>query len=73
MEIISKLYWNYRKTVVLMFLIKNYVDLLKEYKFLKKDVNCLGLVFKNNMEQYEDHLDYNKDEEESTIDKTSRR
>ena len=50
---------GYRKIVLLMFLIKNDVDLLNESGLLKRDINCLYLEWKKNilMEQKEEYLD----------------
>ena len=61
---------DYRKKVILMFLIKNDNALLTECGFLKDDINCLNLEFKNIlMEQNEEYLDYIKNEAESIIEK----
>ena len=61
---------DYRKIVLLMFLIKNNEDLLKECGFLKSDIIRSNLEFKNVlMEQNEEFLDYMKNEQESTIEK----
>ena len=61
---------DYRKIVLLMFLIKNDVDLLTECGFLKIDNNRLCLEFKIFLvEQIEDYLDYIKNEEESLLEK----
>ena len=61
---------DFRKIVLLMFLIKNDNDLLTECGFLKDDINRLNLEFKNIlMEQNEEYLDYIKNEEESIIEK----
>ena len=60
---------EYRKIVLLMFLIKNDDDLLTECGLLKDDINHLNLEFKNIlMEQNEEYLDYIKNEEESIIE-----
>ena len=60
---------DYRKIVLLVFLIKNDADLLRECGFLNSDSNILNLEFENIwMEQNEDYLDYIKNEEESNID-----
>ena len=62
---------DYRKIVLLMFLTKNDVDLLNECGYIKNDINRLNLAFKNIlMEQYEEYLDYIKNEEDSIIEKT---
>ena len=61
---------DYRKIVLLMFLIKNDNDLLTECGFLKGDINRLCREFKNILiEQNEEHLDYIKNEEESIVGK----
>ena len=60
---------QYRKTVLLIFLIQNDDDLLKESGFLKGDINLLNLGFKNNlMEHNEEYLNHIKNEEESIIE-----
>ena len=61
---------DYTKIVLLMFLIKDDKNLLKEVGFSKNDINLLSLEFKNFLlEEYEHYLDYIKDEEESVIEK----
>ena len=61
---------DYRKKVLLMFLIKNNKHLLLEISFSERDVNRLNLEFKNIlMEHNEEYLDYIKNEEESIIEK----
>ena len=53
---------DYRKIVLLMFLIKDDKNLLKEVGFSKNDVNLLSLEFKNILlEEHENYLDYVKD------------
>ena len=60
---------DYRKIVLLMFLIKNDNDLLTECPFLKDDIDRLNLEFKNKLkEQNEEYLDYIKNEEESIFE-----
>ena len=62
---------DYRKLVLLTFLIKNDEDFLKEIGFLKSDINRLNKEFKKIlMEQNEEKLDHVKNEEESTIERT---
>ena len=59
---------DYKKIVLLMFLIKDDKNLLKEVGFSKNDINSLSLEFKNILlEEYEVYLDYIKNEEESVI------
>ena len=61
---------DYRKIVLLIFLIQNDKNLLKEIGFSERDVNLLNLEFKNILlGGYEDYLDYIKNEEESVIEK----
>ena len=53
---------DYRKTVLIVFSIKNDVDC----RSLKIDFICLCLEFKNiSLQQNEEYLDYFKNEEES--------
>ena len=61
---------DYGKIVLLIFIIQNDKNLLKEIGFSKADINSLNLVFKNILlEEYEDYLDYIKDQEESVLEK----
>ena len=61
---------DYRKTVLLIFLIQNDKNLLKEIGFSKNDTNLLNLEFKNILlEEFENYLDYIKDQEESILEK----
>ena len=61
---------DYRKIVLLIFLIQNDKNLLKEIGFSQRDINLLNLEFKNIiMEGFEDYLDYIKNEEESILEK----
>ena len=61
---------DYRKIVLIIFLIQNDKNLLKEIGFSKHDVNLLNLEFKNILlEESENYLDYIKNEEESIIEK----
>ena len=61
---------DYKKIVLLMFLIKNDVDFLYECGFLKGDINFLYREFKNILlELNEDYLDYIKNQEESFLEK----
>ena len=60
---------DYKKIVLLMFLIKDDKNLLKEVGFSKNDINSLSLEFKNILlEEYENYLDYIKNEEESILE-----
>ena len=60
---------DYKKIVLLMFLIKNDVNFLYECGFLKGDINFLYKEFKNILlEMNEDYLDYIKNKEESIIE-----
>ena len=59
---------DYKKIVLLMFLIKNDVDMLYEGGFLRGDINFLYKEFKNFLlELNEDYLDHIKNQEESII------
>ena len=61
---------DYRKIVLLIFLIQNDKNLLKEIGFSKNDINLLSLKFKNILlEEFEDYLSYIKNEEESILEK----
>ena len=61
---------DYKKIVLLIFLIQNDKNLLKEIGFSKNDINLLYLEFKNILiEQNEDFLSYIKNQEESVIEK----
>ena len=61
---------DYRKIVLLIYLIQNDKNFLKEIGFSKNDINSLNIEFKNILlEEYEDYLDYIKNEEESIIEK----
>ena len=55
---------DYRKIVLLMFLIKDDKNLLKEVGFSKNNTNQLSLEFENILlEEYEQYLNYIKNEE----------
>ena len=61
---------DYRKIVLLIFLIQNDKNLLKEIGFSKNNINLLNLEFKNILlNEFEDYLDYIKNEEESILEK----
>ena len=61
---------DYKKIVLLMFLIKNDVDMLYECGFLRGDINFLYKEFKNILlELNEEYLDHIKNQEEAIIEK----
>ena len=61
---------DYRKIVLLFFLIQNDEKFLHDIGFSERDINRLNLEFKNIViEQHEEYLDYIKNEEESIIEK----
>ena len=61
---------DYRKIVLLIFLIQNDKNLLKEIGFSQHNINLLNLEFKNILiDEFEDYLDYIKNEEESILEK----
>ena len=61
---------DYKKIVLLIFLIQNDKNLIKEIGFSKNDINLLNLEFKNILiEQNEDFLSYIKNQEESIIER----
>ena len=61
---------DYKKIVLLIFLIQNDKNFLKEIGFSKNDINLLNLEFKNILtEQNEDFLSYIKNQEESILEK----
>ena len=61
---------DYRKTVLLLFLIKNDKMLLKDCGFLESGSNFLNKEFKTIlMERNEEHFDYIENEEESIIER----
>ena len=60
---------DYRKIVLLIFLIKNDSKFLQECGFLMSDINSLNKEFKNILtEQNDEYLSYIKNEEESLIE-----
>ena len=60
---------DYRKIVLLIFLIQNDKNSLKELGFSKKDINLLNLEFKNIIiEEFEEYLSCIKNEEESLLE-----
>ena len=61
---------DYNKIVLLIFSIQNDKNLLKEIGFAKADIINLILEFKNILlEEFENYLDYIKDQEESILEK----
>ena len=61
---------DYKKIVLLIFLIQNDKNLLKEIGFSKNDIIRLNIEFKNILlEEFENYLDYIKDKEESILEK----
>ena len=61
---------DFRKTVLIIFLIQNDKDLLHEICFIERDINRLNLEFKNILiEDHEDYLENIMNEEESKIEK----
>ena len=61
---------DYKKIVLLIFLIQNDKNLLKEVGFSKADISLLNLEFKNILlEEFENYLDFIKDKEESLLEK----
>ena len=61
---------DYRKIVLLIFLIQNDKNLIKEIGFNKKHINLLSIEFKNLLiEKNEEYLDFIKNEEESIIER----
>ena len=61
---------DYKNIVLLVFLIKNDVNMLYECGFLKGDINFLYKEFKNILlELNEENLDHIKNQEEAIIEK----
>ena len=61
---------DYRKIVLLIFLIHNDKDLLLEIGFSERDINRLNSEFENiSIEEHEEYLDYSKNEKESVLEK----
>ena len=61
---------DYKKIVLLIFLIQNDKNLLNEIGFSKNNVNRLNLEFKNILlEEFEDYQSFMKNEEESIIER----
>ena len=61
---------DYKKIILLIFLIQNDKNLLEETAFKKNDIDRLNLEFKNILiEQHEKYLYHVKNIEESIIEK----
>ena len=61
---------DYKKINLLIFLIQNDKNLLKEIGFSTNDINLLNLEFRNILiEQNEEYLAYFKNQEESIIER----
>ena len=61
---------DYKKIVLLIFLIQNDKNSLKEIGFSKNNINLLNLEFKNILlEEFENYLDYIQNEEETILEK----
>ena len=60
---------DYKKIVLLIFLIQNDKNLLQEIGFNKSDISLLSIEFKNILlEEFKDYLSYIKNEEESVLE-----
>ena len=63
---------EYKKIVLLIFLIQNDKNLLHEVGFSQRDINRLSIEFKNILlEEFEEYLSYIKNQEESILEKFS--
>ena len=61
---------DYKKIVLIIFLIQNDKNLLHEVGFSQRDINRLSIEFKNILlEEFEDYLSYIKNVEESVIER----
>ena len=61
---------DYKKIVLLIFLIQNDKNLLKEVGFSENDINLLSIEFKNILiEEFGEYLSYIKNVEESALEK----
>ena len=61
---------DYRKIILLIFLIQNDKNLLKEIGFSEYDIIRFKLQCKNVLiEEHKNYLDYVKDQEESILEK----
>ena len=60
---------NYRKIVLLIYLIQNDKRLLEEIGFSKKIINSLNLEFNNVLiNKFDEYLSYIKNQEESNLE-----
>ena len=67
---IFETFHDYKKIVLLIILIQNDENLLKEIGSSKNDISLLNLEFKNILiEGHENYLSYIKNEEESIIER----
>ena len=61
---------DYKKVVLLLYLIQNDKNLLNEIGFSQRDINRLSIEFKNILiEEFEDYLANIKNNEESIIER----
>ena len=61
---------DYKKIIMMIFLIQNDKNLLEGIGFSKNDIDRLSLEFKNILiTQHEEYLSYIKNEEESIIER----
>ena len=61
---------EYKKIVLLIFLIQNDKNLLHEVGFSQRDIIQLSIDFKNIiLEEFEEYLSYIKNQEESVLEK----
>ena len=61
---------DYRKLVLLIFLIKDYTDLLEKFGFVKRDIERLTSEFKTILSgQIDEYYSYLKNQEESIIER----
>ena len=63
-------FYDFKKKVVLIFLLQKNKNLLKEIGFSRNVINRLSVECKNILiEQHEGYLDYVKNEDESAVEK----
>ena len=61
---------DYKKIVLLIFLIQNDKNLLYEVSFSQRDISRLSMEFKNILlEEFEEYLSYIKNQEESIFER----